>query len=116
MFRALLAAVAVVASTVAVSAQGRVLIIAATTSVQDSGLSEHLSPPFSERTGIRVRLISRSTGEALTLARNGFVDVVIGNSPAAIDHFMDAGDGTRRDKVMFDDFVIAGPSADPAEL
>jgi tungstate transport system substrate-binding protein len=116
MFRAALAAVVLMASTVVASAQPRVLVIAATTSVQDSGLFAYLAPKFSQRTGIGVRLISRSTGEALILARNGFVDVVIGNSPSAIDHFMDAGDGMRRDKMMFDDFVLAGPSADPAEV
>jgi len=114
MLRSLLAAIAIFTSLVCASAQERTLVIAATTSIEDSGLYARLAAKYRERTGITVRLVSRATAEALRTARDGFVDVVIGNSPAAIDRFMDGGDGARRLKMMFDDFVIAGPSNDPA--
>jgi tungstate transport system substrate-binding protein len=100
----------------AAQAQERTLVIAATTSFQDSGLFDFLQPKFKERTGLTLRLVSRSTAQALNAARNGFIDVVIGNSPAALDRFMDAGDGVRRQNLMFDDFVIVGPATDPAGL
>jgi tungstate transport system substrate-binding protein len=116
MLRSLLAAMAVFTSLVCASAQERTLLIAATTSIEDSGLFVHLATKYQERTGITVRLISRPTAEALRTARDGFVDVVIGNNVAALDRFMDGGDGARRRKMMFDDFVIAGPSDDPAGL
>jgi len=96
------------------NAQERTVVIAATTSIQDSGLFDFLAAAHRERTGNKLMLVSRPTAAALATARNGFVDVVIGNSPAAIDRFMDDGDGARRIKMMFDDFVIVGPSDDPA--
>ena len=114
--RSLLAAMAVFASLVCASAQERTLVVAATTSIEDSGLFPYLAAKYQERTGVTARLVSRPTAEALRTAREGFVDVVIGNNPAALDRFMDGGDGARRVKMMFDDFVIAGPSDDPAGL
>jgi len=116
MLRSLLAAIAMLASVVGASAQDRVLVVAATTSIEDSGLFPYLATKYKEHSGITLRIVSRATAEALNTARSGFVDVVIGNSPAALDRFMDGGDGARRVKMMFDDFVIAGPSADPAGL
>lgn len=116
MLRNLLAAMAFVATVICASAQERTLVIAATTSIEDSGLFPYLAAEYQERTGIAVRLVSRPTAEALRTARDGFVDVVIGNSPAALDRFMDGDDGARRLKMMFDDFVIAGPTDDPAGL
>jgi tungstate transport system substrate-binding protein len=99
-----------------VNAQERTVILAATTSIQDSGFFDYLAGAYTARTGTKLTIVSRATEEALATARNGFVDVVIGNSPAAIDRFMDSGDGARRVKMMFDDFVIAGPSNDPAGI
>jgi tungstate transport system substrate-binding protein len=116
MLRSLLAAMAFVATVICASAQERTLLIAATTSLEDSGLFVHLATKYRERTGVTVRLVSRPTADALRTARDGFIDVVIGNSTAALDRFMDGGDGARRLKMMFDEFVIAGPSDDPAGL
>jgi tungstate transport system substrate-binding protein len=97
-------------------AQERVLIVAATTSIQDSGFFNFIIPKFRDRTGITINIVSRSSADALAAARRGSVDVAIANSPAALDRFMDQGDGGRRRKIMFDDFVIVGPVADPAGL
>ncbi|MGB9367020.1 MAG: substrate-binding domain-containing protein [Xanthobacteraceae bacterium] len=114
MLRSVIAVLLVVTGLTSASAQDRQLVIAATTSFQDSGLADVLAAAYRHRTGVTVKLISQPTSVALTTAHNGFVDVVIGNSPAAQDRFMDGGDGSRRIKMMFDDFVIAGPADDPA--
>jgi len=116
MLRSLLAAMAVFTSLMCAGAQERTLVLAATTSIEDSGFFPYLAAKYRERTGVTVRLVSRPTAEALRTARDGFIDVVIGNSTAALDRFMDGGDGARRLKMMFDEFVIAGPSDDPAGL
>lgn len=114
MLRTVVAGIAIFGSVLTAGAQERTLVLAATTSIQDSGLFNHLAAHYKERSGVALRIVSRPTAEALVTAHNGFVDVVIGNSPAALDRFMDSGDGARRVKMMFDDFVIAGPTADPA--
>src|SRR5882724_6978444 len=116
MLRTLCAGLALLSSTFGAGAQDRMLVIAATTSIEDSGLFEYLAPKYKERTGVTLRLVSRSTADALATARSGFVDIVIGNNTRALDQFMDDGDGMRRVKMMFDDFVIAGPAADRAGL
>jgi tungstate transport system substrate-binding protein len=112
--RYLIALVFVFVCAVPASAQERTLVIAATTSILDSGFFDYLAGAYQERAGTKLTIVSRATSQALSTARNGFVDVVIGNSPAALDHFMDEGDGVRRIKFMFDDFVIVGPPEDPA--
>ncbi len=114
MLRNAIAVLLLLAGLVPTGAQDRQLVIAATTSYQDSGLADFLAAAYRQRTGITVKLLSQPTGAALSTAHNGFVDVVIGNSPAAHDRFMDGGDGSRRIKMMFDDFVVAGPAEDPA--
>lgn len=114
MLRSVIAVILFVAGLTSASAQERQLVIAATTSYQDSGLADFIATTYRQRTGITTKLLSQPTGAALSTAHNGFVDVVIGNSPAAQDRFMDGGDGSRRSRMMFDDFVIAGPVDDPA--
>ena len=113
MLRSAIALFCLVAGLATASTQERQLVIAATTSYQDSGLADFLATAYRQRTGITIKLLSQPTGAALSTAHNGFVDVVIGNSPGAQDRFMDGGDGSRRVKMMFDDFVIAGPADDP---
>jgi tungstate transport system substrate-binding protein len=97
-------------------AQQRAVVVAATTSVEDSGLFDFLLPKFQERTGIAIRVVSRASAQALMSAERGLIDVVIVNDPAALDRFVDSGHGAGRRKIMFNDFVIAGPPSDPAHI
>lgn len=95
-------------------AQDRSLVLAATTSVEDSGLFAHMLPRFEAATGITVRVVSRASATALMTAERGTIDAVIVNDPDALDRFVAAGEGTRRHRFMFNRFVVVGPAADPA--
>ena len=90
------------------------LVVAATTSVEDSGLFDHLLPRFTAATGITVRVVSRASAAALMTAEKGTIDVVIVNDADALDNFVAAGQGTRRHSFMSNHFVIVGPPSDPA--
>jgi tungstate transport system substrate-binding protein len=114
--RILLALIVVFASVVGTQSQQRPLVIAATTSIMDSGLFDYLAPKFTARTGIPVRIISRASAQTLISAERGLVDVVIVNDPAALDRFVDRSEGMGRRKLMFNQFVIVGPAADPAKI
>ena len=93
------------------------IVLASTTSTEDSGLFEVLLPEFvAEHPRYRVRVIAVGSGEALRLARRGDADVVLVHSPAAEEEFMDGGHGESRRSVMVNDFVIVGPPSDPAGL
>lgn len=92
----------------------RVLRLATTTSIDNTGLLAELLPPFAERTGIRVEVLAVGTGQALALARNGDVDAVVVHDPAAERAFVAAGHGVNRRRLMHNDFVLVGPAADPA--
>ena len=107
---------AVLASTPGVTAraQDRSILVAATTSVEDSGLFNYLVPQFTAASGIAVRIVSRASAAALMTAERGTIDVVIVNDAAALDRFVALGEGTRRHRFMFNRFVIVGPPADPA--
>ena len=96
--------------------QENTLVIAATTSIEDSGLFEHLLPRFTAKTGITVRVVSRASAVALMTAERGTIDVVIVNDPEALDRFNAAGDGERRHRFMHNRFVIIGPESDPARI
>jgi tungstate transport system substrate-binding protein len=96
--------------------QDKSLVIAATTSIEDSGLFDHLVPLFTTKTGITVRVVSRASAVALMTAERGTIDVVIVNDPEALDRFSAAGDGGRRHRFMFNRFVIIGPESDPARI
>lgn len=110
------AAAMVVATAIGADAQDRSLVVAATTSVEDSGLFEHILPQFTARSGIAVRVVSRASAVALMTAERGTIDVVIVNDPEALDRFVAAGDGTRRARFMYNQFVIVGPPSDPAKI
>src|SRR5205085_10868531 len=114
------AAVLVVATAARADAQDRPpagpLVIAATTSIEDSGLFEHILPLFTARTGIAARVVSRASATALMTAERGTIDLVIVNDVEALDHFVAAGQGTHRHRVMHNQFVIAGPPSDPAGI
>ena len=97
----------------AVTAQDR-LRLATTTSTENSGLLSLLHPPFEERYNVTVDVIAVGTGKALRLAENGDVDLVMVHAPAAEQEFVKSGFGVERLPVMHNDFILAGPAADPA--
>ena len=106
----------VAAMTVGAGAQDRSLVVAATTSVEDSGLFDHILPQFTARSGIAVRVVSRASAVALMTAERGTIDLVIVNDPEALDRFVATGDGMRRARFMYNQFVIVGPPSDPAKI
>lgn len=104
------------ASPPAVSSLTRTIIVASTTSTQDSGLFEHILPLFAAKTGITVRVIAQGTGQALDTARRGDADVVFVHARAQEDKFVADGSGVERRPVMYNDFVLIGPAHDPAGI
>jgi tungstate transport system substrate-binding protein len=94
----------------------RFITVSSTTSTQDSGLFSHLLPIFTARTGITVRVVAQGTGQALDTARRGDADVVFVHAKAQEDKFVSEGFGLARRPVMYNDFVIIGPAADPAGI
>lgn len=92
------------------------LILATTTSTQDSGLLDVLVPLFESQTGYKVQTVAVGTGAALKMAEGGNADVLLVHAPASEVQLMDAGWGKERYLVMHNDFVIAGPTADPAGI
>ncbi len=92
------------------------LILSTTTSTQDSGLLDDLLPRFEAKTGIKVKTIAVGSGEALAMGRRGDADVLLVHSKAAEDEFMAQGFGSLRLDVMHNDFVLVGPSSDPAGI
>jgi tungstate transport system substrate-binding protein len=92
------------------------LILATTTSTQDSGLLDVLIPQFEDAHDYKVKTIAVGSGEALRLASEGEADVVLAHSPKAEEEFMTAGNGESRLVVMHNDFVIVGPADDPAGI
>jgi tungstate transport system substrate-binding protein len=97
-------------------AQERVIIISSTTSTEQSGLFGHLLPLFRGETGITARVVALGTGQALDVGRRGDADVVLVHDRAAEERFVAEGFSTHRRHVMFNDFVIIGPAADPARI
>jgi tungstate transport system substrate-binding protein len=93
---------------------GSELILATTTSTQDSGLLDVLVPAFEEDNDYNVKTIAVGSGQALEMGANGDADVLLVHSPSAEEEFMDAGHGTNRQLVMHNDFIIVGPADDPA--
>jgi len=94
----------------------RFITVASTTSTVDSGLFNHLLPLFKAMTGIDVRVISQGTGQALDTGRRGDADVVFVHARAAEEKFVADGHGGPRRPVMYNDFVLIGPKADPAGI
>jgi tungstate transport system substrate-binding protein len=92
------------------------LILATTTSTQDSGLLDVLVPMFEQQSGYDVKTVSVGTGAALTLGARGEADVVLVHAPASEVHWMQQGFGTQRQLVMHNDFVIVGPDNDSAHI
>ena len=92
------------------------LILATTTSTQDSGLLDVLVPMFEEKTGYTVQTVAVGSGEAMKMGEEGNADVLLVHAPASEVTFMDGGFGTDRFLVMHNDFIIVGPAADPAGI
>jgi tungstate transport system substrate-binding protein len=93
---------------------GKILILASTTSTRDSGLFDELIPEFERQTDYNVKTIAVGSGAALKMGERGDADVLLVHSPDAEEEFMAAGYGVDRRLVMYNDFVIVGPSSDPA--
>jgi tungstate transport system substrate-binding protein len=95
-------------------AQDRFIVVASTTSTEQSGLFAQLLPAFKQATGIEVRVVALGTGQALDMGRRGDADVVFVHDQAAEEKFVAEGFGVKRWPVMYNDFVIVGPKNDPA--
>lgn len=92
------------------------LLLATTTSTENSGLLAYLLPDWEKQSGVKVNVIAVGTGQALKLGEDGNVDVLLVHARAREDAFMAAGHGVRREDVMYNDFVILGPAEDPAGI
>src|SRR5215212_6794982 len=92
------------------------LILATTTSTQDSGLLDVLVPMFERQSGYHVKTISVGTGAALELGARGEADVLLVHAPESEKKWMAAGNGGDRRLVMYNDFIVVGPASDPAGL
>ena len=115
--RRLLIAVALtvaVAFSLPVFAAERFITVASTTSTENSGLFGHLLPRFQQDSGIEVRVVAVGTGQAIKIAERGDVDVLFVHHKPSEEQFVAAGFGVARHDVMYNDFVIIGPRADPA--
>jgi tungstate transport system substrate-binding protein len=109
----LVAAAAVLAASPAL-AQDKSIVVASTTSTQDSGLFGHILPLFKAKTGIDVKVVSQGTGQALDTGRRGDADVVFVHARPQEEKFVADGAGVKRYPVMYNDFILVGPKADPA--
>jgi tungstate transport system substrate-binding protein len=116
--RRLLVGAALLGAATAANAQApqgeRFIVVSSTTSTQDSGLFGHILPLFKAKTGIDVRVVSQGTGQALDTGRRGDADVVFVHARAQEIKFVEEGAGVERKPVMYNDFVLIGPKADPA--
>src|SRR5438128_8607899 len=97
-------------------AQDKSIVVASTTSTEDSGLFKHILPLFKAKTGIDVRVVAQGTGQALDTARRGDADVVFVHARTAEEKFVAEGFGVKRYPVMYNDFVLIGPPNDPAGI
>jgi len=97
-------------------AEDKSIVVASTTSTQDSGLFDHILPLFKQKTGIDVKVVAQGTGQALDTGRRGDADVVFVHAKSAEEKFLAEGAGVRRYPVMYNDFVLIGPKSDPAGI
>jgi tungstate transport system substrate-binding protein len=92
------------------------IVVASTTSTQDSGLFDYILPLFKSKTGIDVKVVAQGTGQALDTARRGDADVVLVHAKSAEEKFLAEGYGVKRYPLMYNDFILIGPRADPAAV
>ena len=109
-----LAGLLLAATNFAAAGADRSIVVASTTSTQDSGLFGYLLPIFKQKTGIEVKVIAQGTGQALDTARRGDADVVFVHAKPQEEKFLAEGYGVKRFDVMYNDFVLIGPKDDPA--
>ena len=95
-------------------AQDKFIVVASTTSTEQSGLFAHLLPAYKKASGVDVRVVALGTGQALDTGRRGDADVVFVHDPVAEERFVADGFGLQRREVMYNDFVLIGPKGDPA--
>lgn len=91
------------------------IVMASTTSTEQSGLFSHLLPAFKQATGVEVKVVALGTGQALDMGRRGDADVLFVHDPAAEETMVVEGWAVKRFKVMYNDFVLVGPTGDPAQ-
>jgi tungstate transport system substrate-binding protein len=108
------ALVCAVLATTSVWAQAQSIVMSSTTSTEQSGLFAHLLPAFKKASGIDIKVVALGTGQALDMARRGDADVVFVHDQVAEEKFVADGFGLKRQPVMYNDFVLIGPKADPA--
>jgi tungstate transport system substrate-binding protein len=96
--------------------QDKSIVVASTTSTQDSGLFGHILPKFKARTGIDVKVVAQGTGQALDTGKRGDADVVFVHAKPQEEKFVADGFGVKRFDVMYNDFVVIGPKSDPAKI
>ena len=97
-----------------IAAEDRFIVVQSTTSTRNSGLYDHILPMFTGKTGIEVRVVAVGTGQAIRNAANGDGDVLLVHARAAEERFVADGHGVARYDLMYNDFVVVGPPADPA--
>jgi tungstate transport system substrate-binding protein len=95
---------------------GATIVLASTTSVDNSGLLAAILPQFTKATGFTVRVLALGTGQALDTARRGDADIVLVHDPKAEQKFLDDGNGINRKQIAWNDFIIVGPYDDPAHI
>jgi tungstate transport system substrate-binding protein len=95
---------------------GEAVVLASTTSVENSGLLAHLLPLFTAQTGIAVRVLALGTGQALAVTARGDADLALVHDPEAEQRFMDQGHGAERHQVAWNDYILVGPASDPARV
>ncbi len=109
-------ALALIFAPLTAAGQEKSIVVASTTSTQDSGLFGHILPIFTSKTGIAVKVVAQGTGQALDTGRRGDADVVLVHDTAQEVAFIAGGFGVRRFDVMYNDFVLIGPKGDPAHI
>jgi tungstate transport system substrate-binding protein len=114
--RLLIAIAASVVFATSAFAQDRSILVASTTSTQDSGLFGHLLPMFKAKAGIDVKVVAQGTGQAIDTGRRGDADVLFVHAKAAEEKFLSEGFGVKRYPVMYNDFILVGPQGDPAGI
>src|SRR5450755_4092915 len=110
------AALALALAAPAFAQDDKTIVVASTTSTQDSGLFEYLLPIYKQKTGVTVKVVSQGTGQALDTGRRGDADVVFVHAKSEEEKFIAEGQGGKRYPVMYNDFVLVGPKSDPAKI